>query len=41
MITLIAFVAVFGTAAALLTAYQAARKLLAAQAQPAPVARSA
>jgi hypothetical protein len=41
MITLIAFVVVFGTVSLLVSAYQAARKLLTAQVEREPVARSA
>ena len=41
MITLIAFVVVFGTAAAVVSAAQAARKVLVAQPQRAPATRSA
>lgn len=41
MITLIAFVVVFGSACATVSAYQAVRKMLTAQAQRQPVARSA
>ena len=41
MITLIAFVVVFGTASLLVQGYQAARKLLAAPVDREPAARSA
>lgn len=41
MITLIAFVVVFGTASLLVSAYQAVRRLIAAQSQPETAARSA